>query len=78
VEKLIKWKSAKNQEVNLHRNLRFFIAAVFAIFLGRDGAIATSPDLILINGKIITVDPKDTITQAIAIADGRISTAGFR
>jgi len=33
-------------------------------------------DLVLINGKVITVDPADTIAQAVAIKDGLIHTVG--
>lgn len=29
-------------------------------------------DLVLLNGKIITVDPKDTIAEAVAVKDGKI------
>ena len=29
-------------------------------------------DLIIVNGKIITVDPRDTIAEAVAICSGRI------
>src|SRR5262250_210623 len=36
---------------------------------------ATS-DLILINGKIITVDAHDSVTQAIAVRDGKIVALG--
>ena len=33
-------------------------------------------DMVLVNGKIITVDAKDTITQAVAIKDGLIQAIG--
>ncbi|MEP7347649.1 MAG: amidohydrolase family protein, partial [Gemmatimonadaceae bacterium] len=33
-------------------------------------------DLVLLNGKIITVDPADRIAQAVAIADGKIIAVG--
>ena len=33
-------------------------------------------DLVLLNGKIITVDPADTIAQAVAVKDGLIQAAG--
>jgi adenine deaminase len=36
---------------------------------------AQAPDLILSNGKIITVDERFTIAQAIAIAGDRINVA---
>ncbi|MEC7489234.1 MAG: amidohydrolase [Pseudomonadota bacterium] len=34
------------------------------------------PDLIITNAKIITIDPKDQIAEALAIKDGRISVVG--
>lgn len=33
-------------------------------------------DLILFNGKIVTVDERDTIAEAVAVKDGRIATVG--
>jgi hypothetical protein len=33
-------------------------------------------DLILLNGKIVTVDPSDTIAEAVAVKDGRILKVG--
>jgi predicted amidohydrolase YtcJ len=41
-------------------------------------AIAQSPapDMILIDGKIVTVDARDTLAQALAIKQGRISAVG--
>src|ERR1700757_3533107 len=41
-------------------------------------AIAQSPapDMILTDGKIVTVDARDTIAQALAIDHGRISAVG--
>jgi predicted amidohydrolase YtcJ len=33
-------------------------------------------DLLLLNGKVITVDPADSIVQAVAIKDGRIQLVG--
>jgi len=33
-------------------------------------------DFVLLNGKIITVDPSDTITQAVAVKDGLIQAVG--
>jgi hypothetical protein len=37
---------------------------------------AASADLVLLNGKIITMDPKDTVVEALAIRDGRILAVG--
>ena len=39
-------------------------------------ACAQSPDLILIHGKILTVDTKDSIAQAVAIRQGKIVAVG--
>jgi hypothetical protein len=33
-------------------------------------------DLVLLNGKVITVDPSDTISQAVAVKDGLIQAVG--
>ncbi len=44
--------------------------------MAQAGISATTADLILINGKIITVDAKDSIMQAIAISDGKILAVG--
>src|SRR5436190_24402452 len=35
-----------------------------------------SSDLILINGKVITVDPRDSVAQAISIHNGKIVAVG--
>ena len=35
-----------------------------------------APDLILAHGTILTVDPRDTVAQAIAIRDGKVLTLG--
>jgi len=37
-----------------------------------------APDSVLINGKIITVDPEDSIAEAIAIKDGKIIAVGSK
>jgi len=39
-------------------------------------ARAQVPDLILINGKILTVDAKDSVVEAVAIAKGKIVATG--
>jgi predicted amidohydrolase YtcJ len=36
----------------------------------------SSADLVLFNGKIITVDPSDSISQAVAVKDGKILKVG--
>ena len=49
---------------------------MIAIVLASQGFAAANADLILINGKIITVDEKDSIAEAIAISDGKIVAVG--
>ena len=49
----------------------FRVSAQFAPAVGSD-----SSDVILINGKIITVDARDSIAQAIAIHNGKILAVG--
>jgi hypothetical protein len=39
-------------------------------------AVAQTPDTILIDGKILTVDAKDSVAEAIAIAKGKIVAVG--
>jgi predicted amidohydrolase YtcJ len=39
-------------------------------------ALAQTPDLILIHGKILTVDTRDSIAQAVAIRQGKIVAVG--
>ena len=56
------------------KNLRAFLA--FCVLLVAAQTFASSADLILINGKIITVDRKDSIAEAIAIANGKIIAVG--
>ena len=59
-------------------------ANFFAIFaIGASVALQTAPraqqsaaDLILTNGKIVTVDERFTIAQAVAVRDGRIVAVG--
>src|ERR1700733_1600117 len=47
------------------------------LFLALAGiATAQTPDLILIDGKILTVDAKDSIVEAVAIAKGKIVAVG--
>jgi predicted amidohydrolase YtcJ len=52
-------------------------AYIFAIG-GAAGAAAQqrTPDLILTNGKVVTVDQRFSIAQAVAVADGRITAVG--
>lgn len=47
-----------------------------AIAQGAPLALGGAPDMLLVNGKIITVDAKDAIAQAVAIKDGLIQAVG--
>src|SRR3984885_1261571 len=47
-----------------------------ACLLSALSASAQAPDLILVHGKILTVDAKDSIAQAIAIRQGKIIAVG--
>jgi predicted amidohydrolase YtcJ len=66
------------------RTSAFFLcsfAALFLCFPARPGQSSSksnpdSRDLILINGKIITVDANDSIAQALAIHNGKIVAVG--
>jgi predicted amidohydrolase YtcJ len=51
------------------------LAAV--VFRGNSGeAPAQTADTILLHGKIVTVDPQDSVAQALAIRDGKIIAVG--
>ena len=57
---------------------RFLAGMAIAILCGAAGvrAQASAPDLILTNGKIITVDDRFTIAQAVAVKGDRIVAVG--
>ncbi len=57
-------------------NLRSIDLAIVFFFEAQQGFSESTADLILINGKIITVDAKDSIAQAIAIREGKILAVG--
>jgi predicted amidohydrolase YtcJ len=50
------------------------IPLIGALILAQE--VAAPADLILLNGTIITVDPRDSIAEAVAIKDGRITFVG--
>lgn len=60
----------------MSKTFKALIALTITLFLARNAITAANPDLILINGKIITVDAKDSIAQAIAITNGKIIAIG--
>jgi predicted amidohydrolase YtcJ len=49
----------------------FFVALLATISLH-----AQAPDTILINGKILTVDARNTVQQALSIREGKIAALG--
>lgn len=53
----------------------FLIAVAFSLLYALP-ILPQSNDLILLNGKIITVDAKDSLAQAVAIHDGQITAVG--
>src|SRR5437660_8079135 len=61
------------------RTLKLAVAGVVLVMVSAASlmrAQQTAPDLILSNGKIITVDERFTIAQAVAIAGDRIVAVG--
>jgi predicted amidohydrolase YtcJ len=58
----------------------FGVPAIFLVLCScsfKSNAAATlEPDAVLLNGKIITVDPKDSTAEAVAIKDGKIVAIG--
>jgi predicted amidohydrolase YtcJ len=50
--------------------------AAVCMALGAAPALAQSPDTVLVNGKIVTVDPQSTVREALAIRDGHIVAVG--
>ena len=62
--------------VHGERNMVLRIAATLAVLFMVTGAQDSGPDLILHNGKIITVDDRFSIRQALAVRDGRIVAVG--
>jgi len=51
-------------------------AAMLALVLSAASASAQSPDTILVNGKILTVDAQSSTREALAVRDGRIVALG--
>jgi hypothetical protein len=57
--------------------MRTIVLLLALAWFGTPGiAAAQTPDLILIHGKILTVDAKDSIVEAVAIAKGKIIAVG--
>ncbi len=64
---------ASHGKLFVKRLFRIAVAGIFAAVA--IGAVA-APDTLLVNGKIVTVDDRFTIAQALAIKDGRIVAVG--
>jgi predicted amidohydrolase YtcJ len=65
--------------MNRRTFLKYSAAACFTVFLGSgQPVIADGPkaDLVLFNGKVITVDKKDRIAEAVAVRNGIIVAVG--
>ena len=58
------------------RCISIVVGALARSICGLGAAAATQADLVLTNGKIITVDERFTIAQAVAIAGDRIVAVG--
>jgi predicted amidohydrolase YtcJ len=56
--------------------LALFVAAALATAAARQSTPTPAPDLILHNGRIVTVDASFSIAEAVAIADGRLTAVG--
>ena len=56
----------------------FVVLATLAVsmFNGATPALAQSPDIVLVNGKIVTVDAQSSVREALAIRDGRVVALG--
>ena len=54
---------------------RLGVIGLFALFMAAP-AWAQSPDTILVNGKILTVDAQSSVREALAVRDGRIVALG--
>src|SRR5688500_10513686 len=58
-----------------HLTAVFAMAVLGACVLAAP-ARAQAPDTLLVNGKILTLDPQSSVREALAIRDGRILAAG--
>jgi len=52
------------------------LAAVLALTAFAQPAAAQAPDTALVNGKIITLDDRSTVAEALAVRDGKIVAVG--
>src|SRR5204863_1454967 len=62
---------ARNREA---RSMKTFATVAFVLFAA--AVSGQTPDTILVNGKVITVDAQSSTREALAIRDGRILALG--
>jgi predicted amidohydrolase YtcJ len=60
----------------MSKRIPLLILALLALSLGAAAQAPAVADLILVNGKIVTLDPKNQAAEAVAVKDGRILAAG--
>jgi predicted amidohydrolase YtcJ len=65
----------KNRSAQLTA-VRLYLAATLATAGFAPPAAAQSPDTALVNGKIITLDEHSTVTEALAVRDGKVVAVG--
>jgi len=60
----------------MHRTLRAVVLAAVAIAYGEPACAQAPADIVLLNGKIVTVDDRFMIAEALAIKGERIVAVG--
>jgi len=61
--------------ISITKNIHVTLLAILA-FAAVPAAWPQSADTILVNGKILTVDPQFSIREAIAVREGKITAVG--
>jgi predicted amidohydrolase YtcJ len=62
--------------MTLSSGVRAVALALLIAALPPEGALAQEPDAVLVNGRILTVDARFSISEAMAIRDGRVAALG--
>jgi len=60
----------------MSKRIPLLILAFLALRVGTAAQAPTVADMALVNGKIVTLDPKNPAAEAVAVKDGRILAAG--